>query len=139
MIADDVETVGLAHAGERMQELRLRRPELVGARIVEGRDQARLRLRIAGGVERDVVAALDETLDEQMDDGLGAAVALRRHGEPWRRENRNAQHFRPALAAEKLVGAPSRAHELTCRRHAVLQHLLHYVPFSRRARRGSAP
>ena len=42
VVADDVERVSIVHAGECVQELRLREPQVVAARLREGGDEAGL-------------------------------------------------------------------------------------------------
>ena len=54
---------------------------------------------LAGAEQGDVVAAVDEPVDEPGDDALDAAVALRRDGEVGRRDHRDAQRTRDRLSA----------------------------------------
>src|SRR4029079_15025819 len=58
----------------------------IGWRL-EGRHEFRLRLRAAAREQRDVVARVDETVREQRNDELDAAVTRRRDGEPHRRND----------------------------------------------------
>ena len=102
VVADDIEASRLTDAGEGVHEFWLRRAEVVGARLCERRDEARRSRRIPGCVQRDVVAIAHEAADEQVHHRFRAAVALRRHGEPRRREHGDAQPSREGFVAGRL-------------------------------------
>ena len=82
-----------AHPGEGVQQLGLRLAELVGAALREPRDEPCARPRVAGGEKGHVVPCLREAFHEQAHDGLRAAVADGRHGEPWGRDDADAQDW----------------------------------------------
>ena len=67
--------------------------------------QPRLRLRVAAGEQRDVVAARHEALGEEADDELDAAVALRRQREPGRRDHPDAHRGPPERGGRDRQGA----------------------------------
>jgi hypothetical protein len=48
---------------------------------------------VAGADQRDLVAAGDEPLDQPVDHGFDAAIAVRRDREPRRRDHSDAQAF----------------------------------------------
>ena len=125
MVADDVERVSIVHAGECVQELRLREPQVVAARLREGGDEASLGARVARGEQRDLVPPAHEPGDEQADDSLGAAVAAGRHGKPGRRENGHAQALAAVLPADQILRPPAHDIGRAHRRQVALSHLLH--------------
>jgi len=94
---DDVE---LVRALRDLLEQRGLRDDRVRARPAQSqalrphRDKPRARCRVAAGEQRDVMAELDEPVDEPGDDALGSAVESRRHAFGQWRNLRNP-HWRP--------------------------------------------
>ena len=91
VVVDHVELVRALVAGEGVADLRQRAPDQLARRLLVDVREFRLRQRVAGREQRHVVAGVDESVREQRDDQLDASVAGRRHGEPDRRQNGDAQ------------------------------------------------
>jgi hypothetical protein len=71
---------GRAHAGH-------------GGLLVGLQEPGRACPAVAGADQRDLVAAIDQTLDQPEHHGLDAAVAVGRDRDPWRRDHSDAQVF----------------------------------------------
>ena len=88
VVVEDVELLGLAERVHRVLHLPVRVPDPLARRRVEDGLEPRARLRVARREERHVVARVDEAVREERDDAFGAAVRLRRDGEPhWADES----------------------------------------------------
>ena len=82
VVVEDVELVRLQERVQRMLHLPVGVPDPLARRRVEHGLEPGPRLRVARGEERDLVVGVDESVGEERDDPLRAAVRLRRHREP---------------------------------------------------------
>ena len=113
VVVDHVELVRPRVAGEGVAHLRQRAPDQLARRLLVDVREFRLRQRVAGREQRHVVAGVDEPVREQRDDELDAPVAGRRHGEPDRRQNGDAQLVTHSARPERCH--PRRARPNSCR------------------------
>ena len=124
MVVNEVELVAHLEEREQVLELPVAVPDVLARRRVERRDELGVRLGIAGGKQRDVDTRLDEAVGEQLHDGLDAAVARRRDGEPDGAEQRDAhsqrvlprRRFPPSVRRSRTPGS---SHHCSLRRRLV--------------------
>src|SRR5207253_1452333 len=76
-------------AVQHVPEIPERAADLLARRLLVHVLELRLRARLPGREEGDVVPGVDESLGEEPHHPLDAAVAARWHGEPHRREQRD--------------------------------------------------
>ena len=97
MIVDDVELVSPFEKREKVLQLPVALSNSLARCGLEGRDDRGFARRVARGEERYVDSCVHESVGEELDDGLDAAVAIGRYGEPDGTEDRYA-HYRSFTA-----------------------------------------